>query len=125
MGGKEATILLIEDEPDLKSALETLLKTADFDIFSASSWEEADAIVAQRDEPIDVLITDIVLPDKNGIEICEELESLWPDMQTVFVSGYSSEIARRYGDLEGDGRRFLTKPVSPSELFETLDELMA
>ncbi|MBA2665197.1 MAG: PAS domain S-box protein [Bradymonadaceae bacterium] len=89
------TILLVEDEDDIRLSLTGVFKNEGYTVLSAANAEEALELAERHDGPIDLILTDIVMPGMNGVELAERLHELYPEMRAVFVSGYAGEALRR------------------------------
>ncbi len=111
----QATVVVVDDSPtSLRSTSETLLK-AGFDVTTAKNGEEAlERITAN---PPDVCVLDIILPKKNGFQVCRELKTnaLTQGVRIVLLSSKSQESDRFWGQRQG-ADAYLTKPVDPTEL---------
>lgn len=118
-------VLVVEDESPLRRALASLIRASGWSVASAGDWQETQSVVAGRDHPVQILVADVVLPGKSGIVVADRLESRWPDMQTILMSGYAPKVIEQFGELEGDKRSFMAKPLEPVELLETLEEMAA
>jgi PAS domain S-box-containing protein len=118
-GGTE-TLLLVEDEPIVRMLIRAVLERAGYRVLEASTGVEALRVWEQHRDSIDLLFTDIVMPDgMNGRALAARIRSDRPGLPVVFTSGYSAEIAGRELTLE-KGQTFLQKPASRSLLLETL-----
>ena len=121
-GGHE-TILLVEDEPVLRELARVILKDYNYEVVEASSGVEALKIWDERGGKIDLLLTDMVMPEGiSGRELAETLRGRKPDLKIIFTSGYSSEVMGRDPSL-GD-IRFLQKPYPPPQLAQTVRECL-
>jgi signal transduction histidine kinase/ActR/RegA family two-component response regulator len=122
-GGTE-TILLVEDEQQLRTIVQRTLERAGYAVLTASGPEEALRICETSLMHIDLLLTDVVMPQMNGRELAEKIRVLRPATTTLFMSGYTDDAILRHGVLD-EGVPFLQKPVTPSSLTrkvrETLD----
>jgi DNA-binding NtrC family response regulator len=98
------TVLFVDDDNQVRAPLEQLLKAHGWRVFTASSAVEAMRIIAQ--EHVDVLFTDIVMPDTNGIELAKQAKQLRPDIRVLFATAYFSQAA----NAEKVGR-LLFKPL--------------
>lgn len=80
-----ARILVIDDERQVRELLRDILEDAGYDVAEASDGQEA--LKIQRGEPADLIITDLIMPEKEGIETIRELKQTWPDVRIVAMSG--------------------------------------
>ena len=113
-GGTE-TVLLVEDEKMLLEFVGTVLEEQGYTVLSAGSPAEALAMVREYNSPIHLLITDVVMPGMNGRELKEALKLLYPDIKTLYMSGYTTNVIAHRGVLD-DGTAFLQKPFSINAL---------
>jgi CheY-like chemotaxis protein len=113
-------ILVVEDEPSVRSVMKRTLEEAGYTVLDAGSAEEA-LDLAQTRDGIRLLVTDVVMPRKTGGELAEELEKLAPGTPVLFTSGYTDgEIARR--GLLKPGAAFIHKPFTPESLVRAVQE---
>ncbi|MBI5453405.1 MAG: GAF domain-containing protein, partial [Deltaproteobacteria bacterium] len=120
-GGTE-TVLLAEDEEDVRNITKTMLQEFGYRVITAVDGEDAIARFMENKDSIALLILDIVMPKKAGNEVFEMIRSVRPDIKVIFTSGYSSDIVRSKG-LAG-ARDFISKPVSPSEFLKRVREVI-
>jgi DNA-binding NtrC family response regulator len=118
-----ASILIVEDESPLRRALASLFRANGWRVASTGGWRETRAFVDGRKQPIEILVADVVLPGKSGIVVADRLESRWPNLQTILMSGYSPEVIQRYGKLEAENRSFMAKPLEPDQLLDIVEDL--
>jgi two-component system cell cycle sensor histidine kinase/response regulator CckA len=122
-GGSE-TILLAEDEESLRRLTARILEQQGYEVIAAETATEAAQIAERNGRKIDLLLTDLVMPELSGSALAERVCKLLPDVRVLFMSGYSDEVVTRNGTLT-PGSAFLEKPFSGNELAakvrETLD----
>ncbi|WP_076789521.1 GAF domain-containing protein [Chlorobium sp. KB01] len=121
--GKE-TVLIVEDEPDILSLCKLMLEKKGYAVLTASTPLEAIRITSQYAEKIHVLMTDVIMPEMNGCELARKLQLIRPDIKTLYMSGYTSDIIAREGVLE-EGVGFINKPFSLTALTKKVDELLS
>jgi PAS domain S-box-containing protein len=112
--GRGETVLLVEDESGILEVAKTMLEKLGYRVLAASTPQEALTLAEEYSNGIQLLITDIVMPEMNGRKLAERLYSLYPDMKKLFMSGYTADVIANRGVLE-EGMNFLQKPF----LFET------
>lgn len=110
MMGSQETILLVEDDPVIMSVTKRMLEQLCYRVFSASSPNEAIKI-AEEISGIDLLLTDVVMPDMNGKELSSRILAIQPGVRCLFMSGYTANVIAHRGVLD-DGVNFLPKPFS-------------
>jgi PAS domain S-box-containing protein len=114
---KEKTVLVVEDEATILAIAVSMLNRLGYRSFAASNAAEALAIVSEMH--IDVLLTDVIMPNCQGPEIAGQLVKIQPGLKVVFMSGYTADAVARHGFVE-DGVNFLQKPFSLKDLAEVL-----
>jgi two-component system cell cycle sensor histidine kinase/response regulator CckA len=124
IGGTE-TILLVEDEEAILRMSSAILEHLGYTVITASGPVEAIRIVASFSGTIQLLLTDVVMPEMNGRDLAEKLLLMNPGMKCLFMSGYTAEVIADHGVLDGK-IKFLNKPFLSDELArivrETLDQ---
>jgi CheY-like chemotaxis protein len=115
VSGGEETILLVEDEPALRALAREVLETYHYRIIEAGSGVEALRVWDQEDGRIDLLLTDMVMPEgMTGRDLANQLKKRKPELKVIFTSGYSAEAI---GGSQFQGETaFLSKPYLPSQL---------
>jgi signal transduction histidine kinase len=117
-------ILLVEDEGGLRNAMRALLERLGYDVLSAATPGEALRLAEAHPGSIELLLSDVVMPEMGGPALAGELSRLRPGMKVLFISGYSDDAALRLGILK-EGTAFLQKPVSPESLGLKIRELLS
>jgi CheY-like chemotaxis protein len=113
-GGHE-TILLCEDDEPVRELIDQALRTAGYHLITANRAEQALAAAAAHVGPIELLITDVIMPNMNGRALSERISTARPGLRTVFISGYTSDVIAHHGVLD-KGVEFLEKPFTRREL---------
>jgi len=119
----EVSVLVVEDDEAILRLTAALLERLGYHVFSAGTPEEAKRTAEQQEGSIDVLVTDVVMPEMSGKELSEALQQLCPNMRTLFMSGYTANVITHRGVLD-KGVHFIQKPFSISELAEKLEGLL-
>jgi signal transduction histidine kinase/PAS domain-containing protein len=109
------TILLVEDEPSLRALIRTVLELRGYRVLEAQSGQEALHVSAQSQVAIDLLLTDLMMPEMSGMPLAEQLGKARPGLKIVYMSGFSEQEAVQQGIL-ASGAEFLQKPFQPQEL---------
>ena len=122
VGGHE-TVLVVEDEDGVRKMVHTALERSGYQVLVASSGPEALGIAAAHEGPIDLLITDMIMPRMNGGELAKRFEELRPTMALLFISGYAGNTLQSTGNLESQAA-FLQKPFAPAALLSRVRELL-
>jgi len=114
-GGGSETILVVEDDALVRSVTERILRRAGYRVLSAASGAEALAVVAGHDGPLDLLVTDVIMPGMNGRALVEELRRGLPRLRVLYVSGYTDDVISDPDELD-TGASFLPKPFTNATL---------
>jgi signal transduction histidine kinase len=122
-GGTE-TILLVEDEDLVRATVAATLRRAGYTVLEARDGDEALDLGARHPGPIDLLLTDVILPKMNGRAISDAVRGVHPEAGTLFMSGYTDDAILRHGVLEANVP-FLQKPFTPSRLRMKVRETLA
>jgi two-component system cell cycle sensor histidine kinase/response regulator CckA len=118
-----ATILVIDDDPGMRTILSLSLKLFGYAIFVAGNGEDAVAIAREHPE-IRVVILDVVMSGLSGRELAEQLKVNLPEASILFCSGHPASVLARY-DIDASSANFLQKPCRPPELQQKIEELLA
>jgi CheY-like chemotaxis protein len=115
----QSTLLLVEDEPSILRLSGRLLQSWGYNVLSAAAPKEALLLAERHQGQIDLLLTDVILPEMNGRQLFEALQKLRPTLKCVYMSGYTADVIGQHGVLDS-GLRFLQKPFTSVELAKTL-----
>lgn len=118
------TILLVEDEEAVRSFAARALRMRGYNVLEASGGEEALEIVKNDDAKIDLIITDVVMPNMDGPTMVRHVKELKPNLAVIFMSGYAEEAFRR-NDQNSEGIHFLPKPFGLKQLAAKVKEVLA
>lgn len=116
------TILLIEDEASVREMLAEMLREQGYEVLDSRSGEEALELFRSLDDPPDLILSDVVLPGISGPDAVGMM-SPGSEVAVLFMSGYSADEGRWRGS-PGEGSRFIQKPFTPHELFQTIREVL-
>jgi len=119
------TILVIDDEPEQRDLVRTILRPDAYTILEASDYNDALAVQAAHLGEIDLALVDVSLPGRNGYELSKALLALEPRLKVLFVSGYAGAELCRFFGLPVTDVHFLQKPVEPAELLSRVKFVMA
>jgi len=114
--GRE-TILLVEDEPDVRELTRTILSGRGYAVLEAQDAEEAMRLAAKHKGKIRLLLTDVVMPGMSGRELAKRLTEQHRDLRVLYMSGYTQKLMAEDGTLE-EGVSFLQKPFAPQALMQ-------
>ena len=117
------TILVVEDDPTTLNAIQDLLEAQQYQVFTASNGNEAMQIFERNPDNIDLLISDLVMPEMGGLALYDQVQNLWPHVKTLFVTGHPMGDERQ-SLLEENQITWLQKPFSVPEFFFAVEELL-
>jgi CheY-like chemotaxis protein len=121
-GGGE-TILVVEDEAAVRTVTTRLLRRWGYTVHAFETAEDALAAEAGMEEPIQLLITDVVLPNLNGRVLADRMRARRPGLSVLFTSGYPRNVIGQHGVLD-PGIEFLAKPYTRDALAARVRELL-
>ena len=121
--GKE-TILLVEDEEMVRELATESLQRYGYTVLAASNGDKALSICEEYKEKIDLLITDLVMPGMNGIELARRFLDSRPEIPVLFMSGYSEDAVEHLKDMT-QRQSFLPKPITPTILSRKVREMFS
>jgi len=111
----DETVLIVEDEPAILKLGATILERQGYNVLTAATPAQAIQTVAEQGDAIQLLITDVVMPEMNGRDLVRRVREVKPDLKCLYISGYTADAIAHHGVLE-EGVRFLQKPFSILEL---------
>ncbi len=118
------TVLLCEDDRSVRELTAESLRTAGYTVITAGSGKEGIEAAQEHADPIDLLVTDVIMPDMNGRALSERLRTTLPALQTLFISGYTANVIAHHGVLD-EGVEFLEKPFTRQRLLEKVHALLS
>ncbi len=120
---KEKTILIVDDNDTFREYVITILDIHGLNIIEAEDGEDAIEKCKQYEGPIDMLLTDVVMPGMNGKELSEKIRKLYPDIKILFMSGYSEDILVHPDvyDILNSEVNFLQKPFTSKDLIKKIN----
>ena len=117
------TILLVEDEDGVRSLLRRALKSMGYTVLEARLSTEALDVLQQAGKPVDLVLTDVVMPGMSGPALAEKIKAVNPGVKLVYMSGYSDDTLLRHG-LRESGEHFMQKPFGPADLIRKIREVL-
>jgi signal transduction histidine kinase/ActR/RegA family two-component response regulator len=121
-GGGE-TVLVVEDQPMLRQRVASFLVNLGYNVLESSDPARAVDIAAAHDGPIDLVVTDVVMPAMSGRELVERIQGKRPAVRVLYMSGYTDDDVLRYGIDEGEAE-LLAKPFAPHELADRVRRVL-
>jgi two-component system cell cycle sensor histidine kinase/response regulator CckA len=117
------TILLAEDDKYVRQLAQLTLEAHGYQVLHADSGDAALQLAANHDGPIDLMVTDVVMPDFGGRELVEKLRAIRPGIAILYMSGYTDDAVIRHG-IEAATDAFLQKPFTPQSLAQKVREAL-
>ena len=114
---RAATILLVDDDAQIRSLVEDFLKMLNYEVILADGAEAALRILSERDQQIDLLLTDVTMPGMSGEVLAERVRAQMPSLPVLLMSGRT-----HVRKLEESGFRVITKPFSINEMQDTIEQ---
>jgi PAS domain S-box-containing protein len=121
-GGGE-TILVVEDEEDVRRLAVRILKRQGYIVLEASCGNDALVLSKERKGPIDMVLTDVVMPGMSGPQLADQLTRLHPKMQVLYMSGYTDNAGFHHGVLK-QGVNYIQKPFTIDGLMKKMREVL-
>ncbi|MBN2426873.1 MAG: response regulator [Deltaproteobacteria bacterium] len=121
--GNNETLLLVEDDAAILKLSERMLKKLGYRVIAANSPLAAIAMAQNYQEPIDLLITDVIMPELNGRDLATRLQGIISGLKVLFMSGYTSDVIFNRGVMDKDVF-LLQKPFSKNELASKIREVL-
>src|SRR5207253_8969627 len=118
------TVLIVEDNDTVRELLCKTLARHGYTVLEAASGDEALALAHRHERPVDLLITDVVMPRMSGRQLADQLKSWQPGLRVLFVSGYTVHILEQPESPEEEPA-FLQKPFTPDVLLRKMREVLA
>jgi two-component system cell cycle sensor histidine kinase/response regulator CckA len=122
-GGSE-TLLLVEDDIALRKVMKRSLTSLGYRVIDTGSGIDALTLVGeQKNTPVDLLVTDVILPEMNSKTLTENLRKIFPGLKVLYISGYTEHVIINHGILK-DGIDFLPKPFTPDILAQKVRDIL-
>jgi two-component system cell cycle sensor histidine kinase/response regulator CckA len=117
------TVLIVEDDEHVRRLAQISLVSSGYRVLEATDGEKALQIAKDHSDPIDILVTDLVMPRMNGRELAERISLERPSLKILFTSGYTDDAVVRHGILQ-EGVAFLQKPFAPGTLAQKVRDVL-
>jgi CheY-like chemotaxis protein len=119
-----ATILVVEDEAGIRALVRKILRRQGYQVLEAANGQDALALCREHAQRVELLITDVLMPQMGGRELVERLQTQGHDMKVLYVSGYTDDTTIYSGELPA-GTAFLQKPFTLGSLLDKVKEVLA
>jgi len=118
-----STILVVEDDDQVRALVRTLLTSDGFRVIDARTGAEGLRLALEFDDRIDLLLSDMLLPEISGFDVAAQVKSRYPDMKVILMTGWvEGEIVQRC--VSELGAAFLDKPFAPAKLRQMVREML-
>ncbi|HEX6199868.1 MAG TPA: response regulator, partial [Thermoanaerobaculia bacterium] len=124
-GPVSGTVLVVEDDALFRGLMAEVLEAEGYRVLTASEPAEARGLCSGRLEAVDLLVSDLVMPGGNGVELASELRGRYPDLRVILMSGYSGDelASRDLDEVQAEG--FLEKPFDVSSLLRMVRSVLS
>ena len=119
------TVLLAEDQPSIRGALREFLELKGYSVLEAQNGDEAVDLAQHHSGSIDVLVTDVIMPQIRGLELAKRVTELHPDICVIFMSGYSEDVLLENRLLSQQNLTLIQKPFDPEDLAQKIRESLS
>ncbi|WP_063746880.1 response regulator [Catenuloplanes japonicus] len=119
----QPTVLVVDDEVDLRDIMRRMLERRGFTALTAGDARAAIDLCRDHDGPVDLLVTDLSMPEATGREVAEQALALRPGLRVIYVSGLPKEVAVDKG-MVGEDARLLQKPFTTSALIDAVKDAL-
>lgn len=117
------TILLVEDEELLRNLNRNILEKNGYNVLTARKGNEALRLCSEYKRPLDLILSDVVMPGMSGKELADQMSAAYPDLKVLFTSGYTKDTVVRHGVLQ-EGINFIQKPYKTGDLLKKIREIL-
>lgn len=117
------TILIVEDDAGVRRVTSRSLQAEGYNVLEAASGEDADRVALRFARRIDLLVTDVMLPDTSGVELLNTLQHRHADLKVLFISGYTAAALTKHG-IASNESNYLPKPFSPQTLAQKVRDIL-
>jgi len=117
------TILIVEDEPQIRQLASECFTHCGYNVLSTADGLEALQLIERLEEPIDLILSDVVMPKVSGRELAERVSILWPSTKVLFMSGYTNDAIVNHGIMDG-ATWFIQKPFALDALARLVREVL-
>ncbi|MEX2447478.1 MAG: PAS domain S-box protein [Solirubrobacterales bacterium] len=122
--GHGEVVLVVEDEADVRRMAERILGKGGYSVIGTTGGEEALEVCRRTDQPIHLLLTDVIMPEMLGTELVDQVRPIRPDVGVIFMSGYSHDVLAPQALAGQGGTAFIEKPFSSSDLLRAVRGLL-
>jgi len=117
------TVLVVEDDAPVRALMSRILRSGGYRVLTAASGQQALDLCEQGATPVDLLVTDVVMPEMSGRQVAERLARIVPRLKVVYMSGYTDNAIVHHGVLD-EGVRLIAKPFTAETALRTVREAL-
>lgn len=117
-------ILVVEDEDDVRRMAERILGAGGYSVLSASGGKEALEICRRAEQPVSLMLTDVIMPKMLGTELVAQVKLMRPDLPVIYMSGYSHEVLAPETLVRQKDVDFIEKPFNAAKLLQNIKRLL-
>jgi CheY-like chemotaxis protein len=122
-GPGSETILFVEDDDEVREIATRILRKNGYRVLEAANGADALRVCEAEARPVDLIVTDIVMPEMGGSQLAERIRETQPDARILFTSGYTEDAAVRHSFID-PGEEFIGKPFTPSQLTQKTRDVL-
>jgi two-component system cell cycle sensor histidine kinase/response regulator CckA len=123
-GGEERTILVLDDEPEIRKLVATMLSNNGYKVLTATNGESAIKTFKRTKQAVDLVLLDVVSPGLSGPMVADRLTELQPGLRVLYMSGFdSTNVVQRY--VVDKGHALITKPFTEGQLVKKVREVLS
>ncbi len=119
----DESVLVVEDEESVRNFIDQALEAQGYKVIVARNGREAIRMLKESVQPIDLLVTDLIMPDMGGWELVRRIRKEGAQLPVLYISGYSTEDESSR-ELREEGEHFIPKPFGPSDLAKKIREVL-
>ena len=117
------TILLVDDEPAIRGLMRRMLEGQGYQLLEAGNGKDGIEIAAEYEQPIHLVVTDVVMPYASGFDLVRDLVASHPETKVLYISGCASDSVAVRGGLKESDEAFLKKPFTQTELLQKIRDV--
>jgi CheY-like chemotaxis protein len=121
--GGDERVLVVDDEPGVRKLLARILRSRGYDVFESEDGPSALALLNSTNRQMDLVVTDLVMPKMSGTRLAEEIQTRWPAVKLLFVSGFPRGDARQAGSRVASVP-VLHKPFTSQQIEKTVRDVL-
>jgi DNA-binding NtrC family response regulator len=114
---------VVEDEPSVRKLACRILRQNNYTVLESTDVADGIALAARHSEPIDLLLTDVVMPMMKGPDVFKKVAEIHPRIRVLYMSGYTENVIAHHGVLK-EGLHYIQKPFATESLLEKVDQAL-